>query len=188
MESMSETAAAGPTGHRHPPERAWWLQLSRKLGATVGRVTATVGSRRTPRTRRSTDALLGELGRIVSEHTEAGYATLENEPQFWALVNHLHVRHREMRHAPGPAQAADKGAAKAPAKASGDDGQAVVDAEVSAIPEEGTVEAEGSQGADSESNEEGSPESDQGTEGAQESDQESGQESEEEDETKGDEK
>jgi len=104
------------------------------LGETVGRARVSVASPRKVTTKRSTAALLEELGGIVSAHAQGDYASLEREPRFWALVSHLHARHRDTRRqgardAPGAGQRAvpEPVAAEAPV-----DAEEPVDAEVSA--------------------------------------------------------
>jgi hypothetical protein len=96
---MAETATEARSKSRPspPPEPAFWLELARMLGETLGRARATIAPVRPLRPRRPTEALLRELGTLVSEHAQDDYASLEKEPRFWALVSHLHARHRETR-------------------------------------------------------------------------------------------
>lgn len=113
---MTVRRGAESRAKREDTPSSWWLEFARIAGETVGRASIRIAPRRPSR---STVALVRELGELVSEHAQDGYASLEDEPRFWALVDRLHARprrphaHRGGRRASTDAETADAEAADA---------------------------------------------------------------------------
>jgi len=73
----------------------WHIHLGHALGRAARwvRLSLVPGARAAFRAAHNPEVsvLLEELGELVEQHQEDGYASLKEDPQFWALVSKLHT-------------------------------------------------------------------------------------------------